>query len=77
MLTTLVIKDFAIISELELSFGPGMTVLSGETGAGKSIIINAMKLLLGGRGSSDIVRSGAQEAVVEGMFTIEPGQASF
>ncbi len=74
MLTTLVIKDFAIISELELSFGPGMTVLSGETGAGKSIIINAMKLLLGGRGSSDIVRSGAREAVVEGMFTIEPGQ---
>ena len=74
MLTTLVIKDFAIISELELSFGSGMTVLSGETGAGKSIIINAMKLLLGGRASSDIVRSGAREAVVEGMFTVEPGQ---
>lgn len=75
MLTTLVIKDFAIISELELSFGAGMTVLTGETGAGKSIIINAMKLLLGGRASSDIVRTGAREAVVEGMFTIEPGQA--
>ena len=74
MLTTLVIKDFAIISELELSFGSGMTVLSGETGAGKSIIINAMKLLLGGRASSDIVRTGAREAVVEGMFTVDPGQ---
>lgn len=74
MLTTLVIKDFAIISELELTFGSGMTVLSGETGAGKSIIINAMKLLMGGRASTDIVRTGAKEAVVEGLFTIESGR---
>ncbi len=76
MLTTLVIKDFAIISELELSFSSGMTVLSGETGAGKSIIINALKLLLGGRSTSDIVRTGSKEAVVEGLFTLDPGQSA-
>lgn len=71
MLTTLVIKDFAIISELELSFDDGMSVLTGETGAGKSIIINALGLLLGGRASTDIIRTGAEEAVVEGMFTVD------
>ncbi|MBO4350533.1 MAG: AAA family ATPase, partial [Proteobacteria bacterium] len=71
MLTTLVIKDFAIISELELNFEDGMSVLTGETGAGKSIIVNALKLLLGGRASTDIIRTGAEEAVVEGMFTVD------
>lgn len=71
MLTTLIIKDFAIISRLELSFEDGMSVLSGETGAGKSIIINALGLLLGGRASTDIIRTGAEEAVVEGMFTVD------
>ncbi len=71
MLTTLIIKDFAIISKLELSFDEGMSVLSGETGAGKSIIINALGLLLGGRASTDIIRTGADEAVVEGMFTVD------
>ena len=71
MLTTLVIKDFAIISELELNFEDGMSVLTGETGAGKSIIVNALKLLLGARSSTDIIRTGAEEAVVEGMFTVD------
>lgn len=71
MLTTLVIKDFAIISELELNFEDGMSVLTGETGAGKSIIVNALKLLLGARASTDIIRTGAEEAVVEGMFTVD------
>ena len=71
MLTTLVIKDFAIISALELSFDEGMSVLTGETGAGKSIIVSALGLLLGGKASTDIIRTGAEEAVVEGMFTVD------
>ena len=71
MLTTLVIKDFAIISELELHFDEGMSVLTGETGAGKSIIVSALGLLLGGRASTDIIRTGAAEAVVEGLFTVD------
>ena len=71
MLTTLVIRDFAIISELELHFDEGMSVLTGETGAGKSIIVSALGLLLGGRASTDIIRTGANEAVVEGLFTVD------
>ena len=71
MLTTLVIKDFAIISELELGFDAGMSVLTGETGAGKSIIVSALSLLLGGKASPDLVRTGAEEACVEGMFTVD------
>ncbi|MBR4984231.1 MAG: DNA repair protein RecN [Proteobacteria bacterium] len=75
MLTTLIIKDFAIISELELNFDDGMTVLTGETGAGKSIIVSALKLLLGGKASPDIIRTGAEEAVVEGLFTVDHSHA--
>jgi DNA repair protein RecN (Recombination protein N) len=75
MLTTLVIKDFAIISELELSFDDGMSVLTGETGAGKSIIVSALGLLLGGKSSTDIIRTGAEQAVVEGMFTVDHSHA--
>lgn len=71
MLTALVIKDFAIISKLELSFDGGMSVLTGETGAGKSIIVSALGLLLGGKSSPDVIRAGAQEASVEGMFTVD------
>ena len=71
MLTTLVIKDFAIISELELGFDAGMSVLTGETGAGKSIIVSALSFLLGGKASPDLVRTGAEEACVEGMFTVD------
>lgn len=75
MLTTLVIKDFAIISELELTFDAGMSVLTGETGAGKSIIVNALMLLLGGKSSADLIRNGAQEASVEGLFTVDRSHA--
>lgn len=59
MLQEISIKNFAIIEEIHLSFESGMTILTGETGAGKSIIIDAMSLLLGGRASSDFVRHGA------------------
>lgn len=68
MLQELVIHDFAIIESLELSFEKGMTTLTGETGAGKSIIIDAVGLLAGGRGSTDFIRTGAPKAVLQGLF---------
>ncbi|MCZ3392921.1 AAA family ATPase, partial [Enterococcus faecium] len=70
MLLELSIKDFAIIEKLDVSFNQGMTVLTGETGAGKSIIIDAVGLLAGGRGSADFVRTGADKAVLQGVFDI-------
>lgn len=72
MLQELVIHDFAIIDQLAISFEEGMTVLSGETGAGKSIIIDAVGLLVGGRGSQDFIRTGAKKATLEGLFTMTP-----
>jgi DNA repair protein RecN (Recombination protein N) len=68
MLTELRIKNFAIIESLSLPLGPGFNVLTGETGAGKSIIVGALSLLLGERGTADIVRTGADRATVEGVF---------
>ena len=68
MLVQLNIHDFAIIRHLELSLREGLNILSGETGAGKSIIINAINLILGGRSSLDLIRSGSGEAVVEAFF---------
>jgi DNA repair protein RecN (Recombination protein N) len=71
MLTRLKIRDLAIIDELTLDVGGGFTALTGETGAGKSIIIGAMNLVLGERASSDDVRTGCDQAVVEALFDIE------
>ncbi|BCU52384.1 DNA repair protein RecN (Recombination protein N) [Staphylococcus auricularis] len=71
MLQTLSIRQFAIIAELEIHFGDGLTVLSGETGAGKSIIIDAIGQLIGVRASSDYVRHGEKKAVIEGVFDID------
>lgn len=71
MLTELSIKDFAIIEELTITFNKGLTVLTGETGAGKSIIIDAIELLSGGRGSVEFVRHGAKKASLEGLFSID------
>lgn len=70
MIQELSVKDFAIISKLNLQFKEGMTVLTGETGAGKSIIIDAMGLLVGGRGSIDFIREGAEKCRIEGAFHI-------
>ena len=70
MLVHLTISNFAIIRHLEITFKPGLNILSGETGAGKSIIINAVHLILGGRASSDLIRTGAEEAHVEALFSI-------
>ncbi len=68
MLTELRIKNVAIIEALTLPLGPGFNVLTGETGAGKSIIVGALGLLLGERGASDVVRTGSDRAAVEGVF---------
>ncbi|TQR19586.1 DNA repair protein RecN [Psychrobacillus vulpis] len=70
MLKELSIKNFAIIDELTVSFEEGLTVLTGETGAGKSIIIDAVHLLCGGRGSQEFIRHGAKKAELEGLFII-------
>ncbi len=72
LLSELLITDFAIIEKLHLRFLPGFNVLTGETGAGKSIIIDAVSALLGGRVGAEEVRSGADRAQVEGLFLLEP-----
>jgi len=71
MLTELRIRNFAVIEEAALSFAAGLNVLSGETGAGKTIVMTALGLLLGGRATPELVRMGAREAIVEGVFEIE------
>ncbi|MGE7922624.1 DNA repair protein RecN [Viridibacillus arvi] len=70
MLRELSIKNFAIIEDLTVGFVEGLTVLTGETGAGKSIIIDAVQLLAGGRGSQEFIRHGAKKAELEGLFAI-------
>lgn len=70
MLTELRIKNFAIIESLALPLGPGFNVLTGETGAGKSIIVGTLGLLLGERGTADVVRTGTDRATVEGVFDV-------
>ncbi|HEU4451528.1 MAG TPA: DNA repair protein RecN [Longimicrobium sp.] len=70
MLSELRIRNFALIDELSVRLGPGLNVLTGETGAGKSIIVGALSLLLGERATADVVRAGAERASVEGVFEI-------
>lgn len=70
MLTEIRIQDYAVIDRVAAGLGPGLNVLTGETGAGKSIIVGALSLLLGARASADVVRTGAERAVVEGVFDV-------
>ncbi len=70
MLTELRIRDYAVVEDLTLSLGPGLNALTGETGAGKSIIVGALSLLLGERASSSVVRAGAERATVEAVFDV-------
>ncbi len=74
MLLEISIKNFAIIEEISLNFETGMTVLTGETGAGKSIIIDAMNMMLGSRASVEVIRHGANKAEIEGFFSVEKNQ---
>src|SRR5690606_4434299 len=71
MLTELSIHNFAIIDQMTVTLKDGLTVLSGETGAGKSIIIDAIQLLAGGRSSVEFVRHGMEKAEIEGLFSID------
>jgi DNA repair protein RecN (Recombination protein N) len=75
MLTELRIQDFAVIDRLAVRLGPGLNALTGETGAGKSIIVGALSLLLGERASADVVRSGAERAIVEAVFDVDGNRA--
>ncbi len=71
MLKLLRIQNFAIIENMEIEFGTGLNIFSGETGAGKSIVMEALNMILGGRASSNIIRQGAESASVEALFEIE------
>ncbi len=72
MLVHLNIRDLALVERLELKFAPGLNVLTGETGAGKSVLLSAMSLVLGARGAPEMVRSGREEATVEALFRLPP-----
>jgi DNA repair protein RecN (Recombination protein N) len=76
MLTALSIRDIVLIEKLDLELGPGLTVLTGETGAGKSILLDALGLALGSRGSPVLVRNGAGRGVVTAAFALVPGHAA-
>ena len=77
MLVDLNIRDVLLIESLDLSFRPGLNVLTGETGAGKSILLDSLGFVLGWRGRADIVRQGAEEGEVTAVFDLAPGHAAF
>ena len=70
MLTELAVRNLGVIDELVLVLGPGMTALTGETGAGKTLLVDAIELLVGGRADSGAVRHGAAECSIEGRFVV-------
>ncbi len=71
MLKSLQVKDYALIENINLYFGSGLNIITGETGAGKSILVDSMSLLLGERASNDVVRKGTQKSIIEGIFDVE------
>src|ERR1043165_5327080 len=77
MLTTLRIKNLALVADLTLEFGPGYNVITGETGAGKSIILGALNLVLGERADRALIRSGSESCSVEAVFDVAKLQAPF
>ena len=71
MLVELRVRNLGVIADLELELGPGMTAVTGETGAGKTLVVDAIELLVGGRADPAMVRAGEDEAVVEGRFVVD------
>lgn len=71
MIKSLYIKDFALIDELEVGFEEGLNILTGQTGAGKSIIIGALNMILGERADTDVIRRGADKAISEATIRVE------
>ena len=76
MLYELYVENIALLRQVRLKLAPGMNALTGETGAGKSLVVDAVSLLIGGRGSDSFIRSGEDRAVVEGVF-LPPFPAAF
>lgn len=76
MLHELVVEDYAVVDRLRVRFHPGLNLLTGETGSGKSIVVDALGLLLGGRASADMIRSGRERARVSGVFEIGAAAAN-
>ncbi len=77
MLAALSIRDIVLIDKLDLEFGEGLSVLTGETGAGKSILLDALSLALGARGDASLVRRGAAQGQVTATFELEPSHPVF
>jgi DNA repair protein RecN (Recombination protein N) len=73
MLRDLRVQHFALFDDLRINFGPRLNVLTGETGAGKSLVVDALTMVRGGRASPELIRSGCDEAIVEASFTVQPG----
>jgi len=76
VLTSLRVRDLAVLEDVEVSFGGGLTVLTGETGAGKSLVVDALSLLSGERGDAAMVRAGAEKLLVEGAFDVHDPEVS-
>jgi hypothetical protein len=76
MIRTLRVRNFGVIEEVEVELGAGLTVMTGETGAGKSMLLDALMLLAGGRADTGMLRSGCDEAAVEGVFALSPELAT-
>ncbi|MCR4416372.1 MAG: DNA repair protein RecN [Ignavibacteria bacterium] len=74
MIKTLTIKDYILIDKIQIKFESGLNIITGETGVGKSIIIDAMNLLIGEKASTDIIRTGAEKAIIEGVFDVSDNQ---
>src|SRR5208282_6015761 len=72
MLVELMVENYAVIERVRVRFHPGLNLLTGETGSGKSIVVDALGLLFGGRASAEIVRAGAERARISGVFEIRP-----
>lgn len=75
MLRELRVRNLALIEEASLDFGPGLNALTGETGAGKTVLVEALDLLLGGRGDSGLIKPGAEKLELEAAFEIEDNHA--